>query len=104
MNIAAISGTLVQNAQARGQKARVLTFTVETRNSNGEDEKNGSSWVPVVMFNPPPEIEEELTQKGKGLRVELQGRVNTSKFESNGETKYVTEVVCYTKSLHILRG
>ena len=38
----------------------------------------------------------------KGVLIGLEGRVNTSKFESKGQTKYSTEVIADERSIQIL--
>ena len=43
-----------------------------------------------------------LVAEGKGVFVEFEGRVHTSKFEADGETKYSTEVVVDKRSVNIV--
>ena len=45
-----------------------------------------------------------LMENSKGLLIGLEGRVNTSKFESKGITKYSTEVIADERSLRILQA
>ena len=51
-----------------------------------------------------PELEQRLTSAGKGTHVELEGRISTSSFESNGERRYVTEVVAFNRSLTLTKS
>jgi hypothetical protein len=53
------------------------------------------------VFNPSPELERKLVTEGKGLYVELEGRINSSSYEVNGERKFQTEVVVFNRSFTI---
>ena len=103
MNICAIAGRLARNGVVKGTEKKVLMFTVETR-SGGEDGDNKNervSFVPCIVFNPSPELERKLVTDGKGLYVELEGRINWSSYEVNGERKFQTEVVVFNRSITI---
>lgn len=95
MNIAVVSGRLTANAVVRG-KGKVLVFTVETKHTNGDD-KESSSFVPCVLFAPSPEIEKSLAA-GKGTWVELQGRIDSGRFEGVQQA-FNTQVVVFNKTL-----
>jgi hypothetical protein len=101
MNICVISGELVNNALVRGKDRKVLVFTVATKNGNS-DADAGISHVPCVVFSPSEELQQLLTTRGRGLVVELQGRVNASRFDASVEPRANAEVVVYSKSLKIL--
>ena len=104
MNVCVVSGELHQNAIVRGKKTKALVFTVVTKqgNGNGEGEDEGIiSYVPCVVFNAPSEVEQLLSTEGKGMHIELQGRVNSSRFEVNDEPRSNAEVVVYTKSIKL---
>jgi len=100
MNICIISGELVNNAIVRGKDKKVVVFTVATKNQNGDSE-SPVAYVPCVMFNPPVELEQLLATRGKGLSIELQGRVSISRFDEKAEPRANGEVVVYTKSLRV---
>lgn len=100
MNICVISGELVANAIVRGKDKKVLVFTVATKNQNGDSEAS-VSYAPCIVFNPPTELEQQLTTRGKGLSVELQGRVSISRFDETAEPRANGEVLVYTKSLRV---
>jgi hypothetical protein len=58
--------------------------------------------VPCVLFAPPDELSKKLTSDGKGMRIALQGRVSTSKFDGdNGEVVVRTEVLVFTNSVEL---
>ena len=106
MNICAIAGRLARNGVVKGTEKKVLMFTVETR-SGGEDGDNKNervSFVPCIVFNPSPELERKLGTEGKGLYVELEGRISSSSYEANGERKFQTEVVVFNRSITVLKN
>jgi len=78
----------------------VIVFTVATKNQNGDSEATVSH-APCVVFNPPTELEQLLTTRGKGLAAELQGRVSISRFDAKSEPRANAEVVVYTKSIKV---
>jgi len=102
MNICVIGGELTGNAIVRGKQTRAMVFTVRTTHPNGESGEDAlTSHVPCVVFNPPEALEQKLCTKGKGLRIELEGRVNASRREPEDEPRSNAEVVVYTRSVRI---
>lgn len=102
MNICIITGRVQKNAVARGSEPRALSFTVETRQGNGDSEKKERlAYVPCVLFNPSPEVETLLTTQGEGLVVELEGRVSGPNAEPNNSRRFSTEVIVRNKTLLI---
>ena len=105
MNLCVISGTIQNNAIVRGKKTKALVFTVATKQPpNGDADNEGlTSFVPCVMFNPPADVEQTLTDEGAGMNIELQGRVNANRQDPKGETRSNAEVVVYNKSVRVSR-
>ncbi len=102
MNRCIITGRLVRNAVTRGNGNKALVFTVASKYGYNEKEnKDRVAYVPCVLFNPAPEIEEQLVQQGPRTYVELEGRVASSSYESGGEKKSSTEVIVYNQSVVI---
>ena len=99
MNVFIGSGKLVRNAVVNGTASKAMKFTIA---AGCNSEKTKVEFVPCVLFNPPKELEILLTQKGKGIPVEIQGRVSTSKFEVKGEVKYSTQVIVDKGNLNIV--
>ena len=94
MNIFVGSGRLVRNAVVNGTENKAMKFTIAAGSGyNSRAKKAKVEFVPCVLFNPPQQLEVFLTQEGKGVLVEIQGRVCTSKFEVKGEVKYSTQVI-----------
>lgn len=100
MNVCVISGHVLNNAIVRGKEKKVLVFTVVTTHQNGEGEPSASH-VPCVLFNPTEELVQALTTQGKGKPIELQGRVNASRFDASAEPRSNGEVVVYNKSVKL---
>ncbi len=97
-------GTLPRNGVLNGTGKKVLRFTLATYvGENRKTKKALWSFVPCVVFKPSQETVRLLTENTKGLLIGLEGRVNTSKFESRGVTKYSTEVVVDERSIRPLQ-
>ena len=95
MNLCVIAGRIARKASVKGTDRKILRFTVETRDGHDEGEiKERVNQVPCVLFNPSPELEQTLNERGEGLRVELQGRIATW-----SETNSGAEVVVFNRSL-----
>jgi len=104
MNICVLAGRLVRDGIIRGTDKKVLLFTLETRDGRVDGEqKERVNFVPCVVFNPSPELEQKLVVQGKGLYVELEGRIASSSYEANGDKKYQTEVIVFNRSLTFVK-
>ena len=105
MNICAVSGRLVRDAVIRGTDRKVLLFSVATQSGSDENgQKDRVTHVPCVVFGPSEDLVRTLVQNGQGTYIELEGRVITSSYESNGEKKYSTEVVAFNRSITLLKN
>ncbi len=105
MNVCALAGRLARNAVLKGTDNKVLLFTLATKCGYDETEqKERITHVPCVVFNPSPELEAALVNDGKGAYIELEGRVSTSSYESNGERKFTTEVVVFNRSITFVKA
>ena len=103
MNVCLLSGRIVKHATVKHTEPTTLSFILETRYGYSESEKKERvAFVPCVLFNPSPEVEQVLTTKGEGLAVELEGRISGPSPEANGGRRFGTEVIVRTKSLTIL--
>jgi single-stranded DNA-binding protein len=106
MNVCALAGRLARNAVVKGTDKKVLLFTLVTTTRNGQDDgeqKDRVNYVPCAVFNPSPELEQALVNEGKGTYVELEGRVNSTSYEANGERKFTTEVVAFNRSINVIK-
>lgn len=103
MNLAIISGKLQKPAKFKGSEKKALSFVVETTYQPTDGEKLTVTHVPCVLFAPvPDELAKKLTTDVKGLRIALQGRVSSSRFEGeNGEVTVRTEVLAFTNSVEL---
>ena len=88
-------GTLPRAAILNGSEKKVLRFTLRTLiGHNKKTDKDRLAFVPCVVFKPSQTLVQMLTEHFDGMVIGLEGRVNTSKFETKeGQTKYSTEVV-----------
>lgn len=88
-------GTLPRAAILNGSETKVLRFTLRTcLGFNSKTDKERLAFVPCVVFKPSQTLVSMLTEHFQGMVIGLEGRVNTSKFETkDGQTKYSTEVI-----------
>ena len=105
MNTCNLSGKLARNAIVSGTGDKVLVFTLATKYGyNATEKKDRISYVPCVLFNPAPEIETLLSEKGKGVFIECEGRVSSSSYEADGERKFKTEVIVRNGTLSVVNS
>ena len=99
MNTCIVTGRLTRNAVLNGQDNKALQFTVAAKHGyNSEKEEEMIEYVPCVLFNPSDRLTELLTQNGKGVFVEFEGRVASSRYEKEGTMVYKTKVVVINRS------
>jgi len=96
-------GTLPRDGKLNGKDKNVLRFTLATPlGKNKKTKKERWAYVPCVVFRPSESTATLLTQNTKGIQIGLQGRVNTSKFESKGQTKYATDVIVDENTIKVV--
>ena len=96
INKAIIVGNLGKDPEVRFTPSgvAVCNFTVATSESWKDKEGNKqekTEWHNVVAFGKLAEICGEYLKKGK--QVYIEGRLQTDKYEKNGETRYSTKIV-----------
>ncbi len=80
-----------------GKGDTVATFplaTSETWRDKKQQMQERTDWHNVVAFRKLAAIVEEIVQKGSRLFIE--GKLQSRSFESNGQTRFVTEIVAET--------
>jgi len=103
MNTCNLSGKLVRNAIVNGNQDRAMVFTLLTKYGyNPDTKKDRVSYVPCVVFNPGAELAQMLTERGKGIFMECEGRVSSSSYEVEGQTRFKTEVVVRNGTVEIV--
>jgi len=103
MNVCILSGRVLKNATVKGTEPKTLSFTLETRYGTGENgRKERSAFVPCVLFNPDPELEETLTSAGEGLPLEFEGRITGQNPDAEGGRRFGSEVIVWNRTLAIL--
>lgn len=84
----------------------VTNFRVATseqwRDKTSGENKERTEWHSVVCFNRLAEIAGEYLRKGSKVYVE--GSLRTSSWESDGQTRYKTEVICNDMQMLDSRG
>lgn len=97
------SGTLPRAAIVNGTEKKALRFTLAcVFGYDSKRKRDLVSYVPCVMFEPTPETEKLLAQEWKGLFFEVEGHVTTSKYESNGDIKYSTQVIVNRNGIRLV--
>ena len=105
MNMCVLSGRLARNASVVGNEKKALSFTLACKHGyDSKAKEDRTEFVPCVLFQPSDAIAERLSQHGKGVFIEVKGRVATSSYESEGERKFKTEVVVEGRSLNFVSG
>jgi single-strand DNA-binding protein len=78
--------------------AAVATFTVAVnrrwKDKDSDEWKEEVEWFSCVVWNALAERIAEQIRKGN--KVYCEGRMQTQKWEQDGQTKYRTQIVCHT--------
>ena len=92
LNRVMIIGSVGRDAEGKYTPAGtpVTTFSVAT-NRRGKDGTDETEWFTVVAWEKLAETCNQYVKKG--LKVYVEGRLQTRKWEKDGETKSKTEVV-----------
>jgi len=93
-NLVVLEGNLGQDPELKTvgnerQLAKLRMATTRQYVSNGE-EKEVTDWHSVVAWG---YLAERCEGLRKGMFVSIRGRISTRSYETNGEKRYVTEVV-----------
>lgn len=96
LNRVSIIGNLGKDPEMRqtnsGMNVATLNIGVTERRKEGDDYKDQTEWVSVVVFGKTAENASKYLQKGRQVFVE--GRLQTRKWEDKaGQTRYTTEVI-----------
>ena len=99
MNAVCLSGYTTK-AVISGEN--VLRFGVVAK--HGYSKKKGqklTELIPCVLFSPSQKVRDILSKEG--VFLELRGRIASSKYEKDGETKYSTQVIVDPGSLNLIK-
>ncbi len=96
LNRVSLIGNLGKDPEVRytpsGTAVGNLRIGVTERRKEGEDYKDQTEWVSVVIFGKTAENASKFLQKGRQVFVE--GRLQTRTWEDKtGQTRYTTEVI-----------
>jgi single-strand DNA-binding protein len=75
----------------KGSKVCTFSVAVDRRWKSGEDVKEATDWFNIEVWGKLGEFCQ--TYLGKGRLVYLEGRLQTDRYEHEGETRYFTKVV-----------
>lgn len=92
MNKVILIGRLGKDPESRFTQSntQVVNFSMATsKKVKGEEQ---TEWHNVVLFGKTAEIAEKYLTKGSLLCIE--GSIQTSKYEKDGQTKYSTQIIC----------
>ena len=104
MNTCVISGFLARAGVLNGDEHKALRFTVAAKHGyDAKEEKDRVEFVPCVLFNPSDAMVSLTTLQWKGLYLEFKGRINTSRYEKDGQKVYSTQIVVDKNSINLVR-
>jgi single-strand DNA-binding protein len=92
MNKVILIGRLVKNPETKFTQSnmQICKFSMATsKKIKGEEQ---TEWHNIVCFSKTAEIAEKFLSKGSLVCIE--GSINTSVYEKDGEKKYSTQIVC----------
>lgn len=75
----------------KGTQCATFSMATTERMKEGDEWKEFTEWHRVVCWAKLAELAEQYLRKGRGVHVS--GRLHTRSWDSNGETRYATEVV-----------
>lgn len=80
--------------------AKVATFslaTTETFRSKSGDKVEQTEWHNIVLWRGLAEVAEKYLKKG--VTVYIEGKIRTRKYEKDGQSRYITEIVGDTMTM-----
>lgn len=92
MNKVILIGRLGKDPESRFTQTntQVVNFSVATsKKVKGEEQ---TEWHNIVTFSKTAEIAEKYLKKGSLVCIE--GSIQTSKYEKDGQTRYSTQIIC----------
>ena len=89
-NTTILLGRLTKDVETRytASQMAVARFTLAVDRANKE---KGADFISCVAFGKTAEAMEKFT--GKGLRIALQGHIQTGSYEKDGQKVYTTDVI-----------
>jgi single-strand DNA-binding protein len=94
MNLVVISGNITKDPELRytasGTPVATMTLAVKRPFAKENDEKK-ADFFPIIVWKKPAENCANYLHKGS--KINVVGRLQERSYDSNGQTKYVTEVI-----------
>ena len=93
MNIVILTGRVTKDPQVRytPSQTAVATFTIAVDRPVKAEAEKQADFPRITVFGKQAEICEKYI--GKGSKIAIEGRIQTGKYEKNGETVYTTDVI-----------
>ena len=99
MNKVILVGRITKDPELRNinSGSSVVNFTIAvnrpiSQNANSDQNANNADYINCVIWNKQAENLAKYVKKGQLIGVE--GRIQTRSYDSNGSTRYITEVLC----------
>lgn len=107
MNRTSLTGTLFTKGIPFGAGLSGVRFLIKAIHKYVQDgeTKEGSNVISCVIFQCPKEVQKLLLEGDKGLRIEAEGRIHRSSYETeSGERRYTQEVWVNPKTVHFCKS
>ena len=97
MNKVILVGRITKDPELRNIQSgsSVVNFTIAVNRpvaQNADQNANNADFINCVIWNKQAENLAKYVKQGSLIGVE--GRIQTRSYESNGQTRYITEVIC----------
>ncbi len=97
MNKVILVGRITKDPELKtiGNSSSVVNFTIAVNRpvaQNADQNQNNADFINCVIWNKQAENLAKYVKQGSLIGVE--GRIQTRSYESNGTTRYITEVLC----------
>jgi single-strand DNA-binding protein len=82
----------IRNLDNGNTVANFSLATSETYKDKNGEKQTDTEWHNVTIWGKLAEVVSKYVTKGK--KVYLEGKIKTRSYEKDGETKYVTDIIC----------
>lgn len=93
MNIAMLIGRLTKDPDIKitERGMTIARFSVAVDRQPDKDGNKGTDFISCVAFGKTADVIQRFL--GKGSKVGIEGRIQTGKYDRNGETVYTTDII-----------
>lgn len=86
------TGRLTKDPDMRKGETTVARFTVACDRRYKKEGQDSADFISCVAFNKTAEFVEKYFTKG--MKIEIEGRIQTGSYEKDGVKHYTTDIVC----------